>query len=398
MREPLRGVGLVAGRELRHHLRTRTFRITTLILVLGALAAVLVPSFVGGGDGREELRIAVPPAAEGAGEAIREGGRAQGLEVQVRVLAAGPAREALGAGEVDLALADEGGALRLLGKETPGAEDLALVRGALQRARVERALREAGAGPAEVAAALAPVEVTAAATEGGGPGDEETFVAVTTAIALVLALVFAGLLVANGVAEEKTTRASEVLMAALSPSQLLAGKVLGIGALALAQLTSIVMPAAAALVVVGTVDLPDSVPSALWSGLLWFLLGYALYAVAFGALGALVSRQQEVATAVAPLSYLLWGGYFIAAFGVGAVEETWFRVASLVPLLSPMLMPMRITLGAVGPAEVAVAVVLTAATALALMALGARVYRTGLVAGGPRLGLRAALSRAAGRD
>ncbi|MEQ9093062.1 MAG: ABC transporter permease, partial [Miltoncostaeaceae bacterium] len=384
MREPVRGVGLVAARELRHHVRTRTFRAATLILVLGALAAVLVPAWLGGGDDGRDLRIGVPPPAAGLPAALEASGGEQQRGVSARVLAPGPAREALEDGDLDLALLDEGDRLALVGEAVPEPADLALVRSALQRAQVEQALRDAGADPSEVAGALAPVAVVPVALDGGGPGDDETFVAVLTSIALVLALVFAGMLVANGVAEEKTTRTSEVLMAALSPSQLLAGKVLGIGALALGQLATITAPAGAALLIAGTVDLPEAVPSALWSALLWFLLGYALYAVAFGALGALVSRQQEVATAVAPLSYLLWGGYFIAVFGVGAVDDPWFRVASLVPFLSPLLMPIRITLGTVGALEVAVAVALTAATAAALVAVGARVYRTGLVAGGPR--------------
>lgn len=398
MGETLRGVGLVAGRELRHHLGTRTFRVVTLVLVLGALAAVLIPSFVTGGDGEDTLRIGVGPTTQAAAPALEGAGEAQGRDVQVRVLEAGAARAAVADGDLDLALVDEAGGLRLLGERVPEPAEVALVQRALQEERVAQALRDAGAAPAAVAAALAPVALTPVALDGAGPGDQESFIAVLTAIALVLALVFAGMLVANGVAEEKTTRTSEVLMAAVHPSQLLAGKVAGIGALALAQLVAVVVPAAAALLVVGSVELPDAVPSALWAGVVWFVLGYLLYAVAFGALGALVSRQQEVATAVAPLSYLLWGGYFIAAFGVTSVEADWFRIASLIPFFSPLLMPMRITLETVGPVEVALAVALTIATAVALMAVGARVYRAGLVAGGPRLGLRAAVARGRGRD
>lgn len=389
-----RPVALVAGRELRQRVRSRTFRMTTAVLVVAALAAVVLPAVLGGGD-EGPVRVSLAPAAADL-RAPLEGGTGERDEV-VDVADPASVRAAAGDGDVDAGVLATEPAVTVVARDDLRPEVRALLLRAAAEARLRGALSDAGADPGVADAALAPPRPEVAFAGDAVPQDA-TAAALLTAVALVLVLVFSGSLVAAGVAEEKATRISEILLAAVRPGELLAGKVVGVGLLALAQLAAVLVPAAAAVLAIGTVDLPDAAPSAVGAGLLWFAIGYVTYSVAFGALGALEARQQEVTMATAPVSYLMWGSYFIVVFGIEQIDAGWFRVLSLLPLLSPMLMPARIVTGSVGAAEVALALVIAVATAAALVWIGGRVYRAGLTASGPQVSVVAALRRAVGRS
>lgn len=397
-----RPVWLVAQREIRERTRSRVFRITTLVLLIGALAAVVIPSIVGGDDGPETVRVGVATSLEDLPAAFVRAGEESGSPVRITRMSAGVAERRVRDDLVDIAVVgpDAAGVARVVVREDLGAERRALVAAAIADARVRAALTAAGVAGPQIEAALAPTRLDVTATDPDEVSDDEGWIGVVTAVALVLALVFAGTVVASGVAEEKTTRISEVLLAAMSAGRLLLGKIIGVGVLILSQLLVVVVTATVAASLIGGVDIPSAAPVAVGAALLWFILGYGLYSAAFGALGALVARQQEVGMAIAPLSYLLWGGYFVVIFGINDVDALWFRVLSFVPLLSPMLMPTRMVTDTVTPVEVTVAVVLTVAFAAGLIWLGARVYRAGLTATGTRMHLGPALARAvrAGSD
>ena len=100
---------------------------------------------------------------------------------------------------------------------------------------------------------------------------------------------------APSVTEEKSSRVVELLLTTLSPRRLLAGKVLGIGLLGLAQLLLAGGAALAAGQLAGGAGLPSAAPEAVALVLLWFVLGYVFYSVAYAAVGALVSRQEDLA-------------------------------------------------------------------------------------------------------
>jgi ABC-2 type transport system permease protein len=243
-----------------------------------------------------------------------------------------------------------------------------------------------------VAEVVAPPDLDVRA-EGARAGVSGGDLAVGFIVALVLymALLFSGILVATGVAEEKATRVSEVLLASLRPAELLLGKVVGIGIVSMAQLAAVAAPALVAALALDAVDVPDATAGTILWGLVWFLAGYALYGAAYGALGALVGRQQEVGQATAPLALLLVVGYLGSTFAAGDLEAWWVRPLSLLPPFAPMMMPMRVAGDAASTSEVLGALALTLAAAAALIVLGARVYRVGITRSGPRIRLGEAL-------
>jgi ABC-2 type transport system permease protein len=208
--------------------------------------------------------------------------------------------------------------------------------------------------------------------------------------------------VANGVAEEKGSRIMEILINATTPFQLLAGKVLGIGAAGLTQLALLVA------IGIGAVELQTPIQHALFGNttgsgltinitgvsitlllcvLLYFILGYLLYSTLYAALGALVKRQDEVQNAVLPLSMLFMAGYFVSFLGTAASGTTWFKVISLIPFFTPTTMLTRVGSGTVADWEIALSVVLMVIFILLCTAISARIYRVAVLMYGQKPGL-----------
>src|SRR5699024_9660243 len=126
--------------------------------------------------------------------------------------------------------------------------------------------------------------------------------------------------------------------------------------------------------------------------LLWFLLGYAIFALLFGGFAALVSRQEEIGAVTTPLTFLLFVPYYASMFLIpDTPDSTLVRVLSQVPIFSPFMMPMRTAFGAVEGWEVALAVVIAVVTIPLLVLIGAKVYKRGVLHTGGRMKLTEAL-------
>lgn len=217
--------------------------------------------------------------------------------------------------------------------------------------------------------------------------------------------------VANGVAEEKGSRIMEILINATTPFQLLAGKVLGIGAAGLTQLICLVACGIAALELqtplqhallgnnansIFTINIAAVSITLLLSVLLYFILGFLLYSTLFAAMGALVKRQDEVQNAVAPLTTLFTVGYFICFIGGSTPDATWFKIISFIPFFTPTTMLIRIGSGTVAAWEIALSVGLMLVTILICAFISARIYRVAVLMYGqkPSLGQLVKIVRA----
>jgi len=204
-----------------------------------------------------------------------------------------------------------------------------------------------------------------------------------------------GFLVASGVVQEKASRVVEVILAAVRPTHLLAGKVIGLGLLGLAQLLLTVLIGLAAAVAVGAVDLDGDLVAAALLSLAWFLLGYAFYACAFACAGALVPRHDELQAAVTPLTTIILVSFFLSFAAVDDPGGTLARVTSFIPFAAPLTMPPRIALGEAPAGEIVAALVITAAAAAALVPIAARIYSGAVLRTGSAMKLREAWRAAA---
>ena len=223
-------------------------------------------------------------------------------------------------------------------------------------------------------------------------------------ILIFMMVIMYGTWIAMSVVEEKSSRVMEVVLNAATPFQLLAGKVLGVGAVAFSQYAAIVVTGGVALMLQDEIASTvlgagggASLPEGLSIGMLlafaaYGALGFLLYACLFAAAGSLVSRQEDVNTAVMPLTLLSGAGYLIAVYastGLLDIRSGWVVALSHVPFLSPFMMLSRMSDGGVQPWEIVVSIVLLGAMIVAALWIAARIYRAGVLLYGQRPGVRA---------
>lgn len=220
-------------------------------------------------------------------------------------------------------------------------------------------------------------------------------------ILIYMAVTLYGMSVAMGVAEEKGSRVMEILVNAATPFQLLAGKIVGIGAAGLTQMVCIVLVGIGAILLqtplqVALLGASNTGFLAIFTGLsiqflllllLYFILGFLLYSTLFAALGALVKRQDEVRSAVQIPIILLVGGYVVSIIGITAPDATWMKVISYFPFWTPMIVLTRIGVGTVAWWEIVLTAGLMIVTIAVCAFISARIYRLGVLMYGQRPGL-----------
>ncbi|HEX6131013.1 MAG TPA: ABC transporter permease [Actinomycetota bacterium] len=384
VRETDRGAwALVARRDFWVRLRDRGFVISSAI-TLAVLVAVIVLRAVGDGD-RPTFDLAVVEGG-GAAAAVDEAAPSVGVEVRVRRYDGMDAAErALREGEVDAVLS---------GDTLTGLRDVAVplqqaVQAAAIGARIDGTLDRYGVPPdeREALADRAPVSVVALAP--GDPNRQRNGGIAFVAVILLYGQLFGyGVWVATGVIEEKSSRVVEILLSTVSPWQLMAGKIVGIGALGLAQLTAIAAIAVTLAVGLGVVEIPGDAIGAALLALGWFVLGFAFYAGLFAVAGALVSRMEELQNAMVPLNLVILGSFFVSLEALQDPDATLARIASILPTSSAFAMPVRIVLGSATTVEVLLAVVVVVAAAIATIPLAGRLYSGAVLRTGQRVKLR----------
>jgi ABC-2 type transport system permease protein len=219
---------------------------------------------------------------------------------------------------------------------------------------------------------------------------QQLAIGIITSVLIYVALLLNGQGVAQGVVEEKTSRVVEILLATVRPWQLMIGKVAGLGTVGLLQVAVIALAGVGAGVATGSLHLhaTAAVGSIVWL-VVWFLLGYAAYSLAFAAVASLVSRQEEVASAVTPVLMLLVIGYVIGVSILPSNPGSHFAaVLSMIPIFAPTLMPVRLALGVVPAWQAAVSLAGIIAVIPLLLWLSARIYRNAVLRTGARVRLR----------
>ena len=387
-----RVVGLVAQREITETLRTRTFRVATVILALGAIAAVVVPHHLGSPKASYRFGLvgSAPPGLEGA---LAAQSPLIGARVQTRVLPdEAAARAALRAKSIDAALVD---ADRVVVRRAD--QKLALLLNqAVSGERLRRRLDTAGVPAGEAADLVQPRPLPVVELDPLSSAHKANrSLAFAGVLLIYVALLTYGSMVSQGIAEEKSTRVSEVLLGALRPYQMLAGKIAGIGAVGVLQLLAVGLPAAAVALGQGSLHLPRGTPLTFAAVLMWYVLGYALYSCAYAAAGATASRPQEAAAATTPITFVLVASYGVAFASLVNPDSAASRVFSFIPPLAPMAMLPRAAEGHVAAWEVPVSVILVLVFTYGLVRLAGRIYSGAIVRTGPRVKLRDAWRSAA---
>lgn len=373
-----RAVWEVARREIVERSRSRVLQVSLAVLLIvsagGAVAAARLS------DRTPTDSIAVVGARSIALEpAIRLQAQAAGRHVRLHALRTRPAAEqAVRKGFVAVALLDGS---RLLVKTSRTGAPVRVVQDAVAAQRVLDRLQASGLTRAQALSALTPATLPFDVLEPNvrNTRDNQSLVFVSV-LALYSLLLFFGQTVAQGVTEEKSSRVVELLLTTVSPRRLLGGKVLGIGVVGLCL---VLIPGAAALAagnLAGGAGLPSAAPKTIALMVLWFMLGYFFYSVAFAAVGALVSRQEDLGIALVPFIVLLAGGFMLTAVVANTNPDgTLAQIAAFVPPFSPMVVPARMVLGNMSAIAFAGAVVLDLLGTAGLILLAAHIYERAIL-------------------
>lgn len=389
---PVEAVRLVASREVNIRLRSRAFILTTAITLLLVIGFAILMKLVSGGS---DATVGITAGDESLRAGLRASSSAVGESLDITTVADEAAgRAKVADGEFDAMLLADGTRLRVIvEKDLDGGLEEAFNVLAGQLA-FNQEISRLGGDPAQVGAAVAQARVEVHSLEPPFPYQPQQLVlGLLAGILIYIALLANGGSVAQGVVEEKSSRVVELLLATIRPWQLMAGKVLGIGLVGLIQVVIIGVGGVTAALAIGSLTISASAAfgTVLWL-VVWFLLGFLLYSLAFAALAATVSRQEEVNGVLTPAMMVVVFGYVL---GISILpsdpDNRLCEVLSLVPLFSPTLMPMRLAMGGVPAWQAALAVLLALATIPALVWLSGRIYRNAVVRTGARVKLADAL-------
>jgi ABC-2 type transport system permease protein len=374
---------IVARRDLWVRVRDRGFVISTAITLTVLTIMIVLRSISGSGGASYTLGVVGDPAV--AQQAVAVGEQA-GVKVEVRTFAdPSTAEQALRGGQVSAVLEEE----QLIGLHGVPGQLEQVVQGSAIAHRIQDALDRYGAPP-DVQASLndqAPLSVVA--LEPADPHRETNGGIALIGVILLYGQLFGyGVWVATGVIEEKSSRVVEILLSAIRPRQLMAGKIVGIGLLGLGQLTVIAVYAITLGTATGALPIPGS---AAWTALLdigWFILGFSFYATLFAVAGSLVSRMEELQNAMTPINLTVLVSFFISVGALQAPDSTLAVIASILPTSSALAMPVRITLGAAEPWQIALSLILVVGSTALLVPLAARLYSGAVLRTGARVRLR----------
>lgn len=217
-------------------------------------------------------------------------------------------------------------------------------------------------------------------------------------LALYMVIMLYGQMVASHVATEKSSRAMELLITSVSPVSMMFGKVLASCLAGFVQLTVIFGSALLFYqlnqdtwngnsMITSLFDMP---PSLLVYMLVFFVLGFLLYAFLYGAIGSTATKLEDINTSVMPLTLLFVVAFCVVMFGLasGTVDNLAMLVCSFIPFTSPIAMFTRIAMSSVPPYQIALSIGLLAITVVGIGVLSAKIYRVGVLLYGtpPKLG------------
>jgi ABC-2 type transport system permease protein len=386
-------VWLTSRREILDRVRRRSFAVLTGLLCVVIVAAGVLASVLRDDD-RTSYDVGVVAEASTLDRlepALVSIGDSLDVDVAVdRLDDAAAARQALDDGDVDVVI--DVGERTTLWKTDVGDELSGIVGNAWAVTSAAQAASDAGLSDGEVAAILSPEPLRDDVLE---PDDDDllgTLIGMGSAVLLFISITTFGNYVLTGVVEEKSTGVIEILLSHVRAHQLMAGKVFGIGTVALIQFAAAVVASMVALAISG-VDVPNDIWVGLPVAVAWFIGGFLLYSTLFALAGSFVSRVEDAQSAAAPISTSFTVGYilvFIFGYDPTGVPAT---VLSMIPPFAPLLMPLRMITGAAPVWQVVVAAVLLVLSIAGMIRLAGSVYSRTLLHRGSRITWREAFRR-----
>lgn len=271
----------------------------------------------------------------------------------------------------------------------------------LQQIKVLLATELAGIDAATLQEIQAPLAFEKIALDETAKTEDEIFAAqgivYVMLFVLYMAVIIYGQMIATDVATEKSSRVMEILISSAPPVTHMFAKIIGIALLGLTQIL-VLFFYTVQLLRLKTDDFTKtfiadfgftSVDATIYLyALVFFILGYLLYATIAAMLGSLVSRVEDVQQLIMPMIFLIMIAFFIAMFGLGAPDAKFITITSYIPFFTPMIMFLRIGMLEIPTWEIALSIAILITTIILFSLIGARIYRGGVLMYGPSRSLK----------
>ncbi|AIQ72265.1 ABC transporter permease [Paenibacillus odorifer] len=408
-------MGTIIGFTFKNKVRTKSFMITTLILVLllsiGMNLPYIIDQFKGDSAKSEVTQIAVI-AEEGnqVAELLKAYTAPEGMP-QAKI--------------VQYASADDAELKKALDEETvegyvtfaePTGEGLPPVtyhsndgelngdvqvylQNALQQANTQFIVGDKLTSE-QIAAMSTPVQITTQQLNAGGGSEssQEDTPAINYIIVYAMLMLFfmsimmTGNMIAAEITSEKSSRIMEILITSASPLAQMFGKVIGVFLVGILQIwifvaaivVNLTLPHNATVLADFDLDLGQLNINLLLYGFVLYVLGYFLYALMYAAVGSIVSRTEDLGQAVMPIMMLGFVAFYVPLFSISNADTLVVKIASYVPFTSPLTMLLRIGVGEVAIWQVIVSLLILLVTTFIFGWLAAKIYRTGVLMYGKR--------------
>ena len=399
--------GKILKFELTYYMKNKIFIGTTLLLVLVIAAVMCWPMYSGLFQKDEttdpaDLPVMLVASQPGEDAALIENAFRQafpGYVVRVSDAEDEELREAVISGEAGCAfvLESDDAFTYYVNNLSMYDTNAATAQSAMQRLYQTRALLASGMSPQD-ASAVMDVSIRATVTSLGKNQADNFFYTYVMIFALYMVIMLYGQMVATNVATEKSSRAMEVLITSARPTSMMFGKVL---ASCLAGFIQIAAVFGSALVLYHInrdywagnplVQSLFNIPPELFAYMLiFFVLGFLIYAFLFGALGSTATKLEDINTSTMPLILLFVAAFIVSMMGMssGNVDSTLMKVCSFVPFTSPMAMFTRIAMSTVPMHEILLSIAILVLSSAGIGVLAAKIYRVGVLLYGttPKLG------------
>ncbi|PJY99849.1 hypothetical protein CPT06_12910 [Bacillus vallismortis] len=264
---------------------------------------------------------------------------------------------------------------------------------ALTQTKTAVGTAELGVSQETISNLYAPVAVGQEVLKEGAKSEEELGQTVGLVYIMLFVIYFSVIMyasmIAMEVATEKSSRVMEILISSMPPIQQMFAKLLGIGLVGITQLAVIIAVGSLSLKlnktgetassVGGFLNLTDVSATTVVYAVIFFLLGYFLYATLAAFLGSVVSRIEDVQQTITPMTLLVVAGFMIAMFGLSTPDAGFITVTSFIPFFTPMIMFLRVGMLDIPFWQAATGIGITLLTIVILAVIGARIYKGGVL-------------------
>ena len=408
MHNTLRHIALITRREYLHRIRTKAFIITTLLTPALMSGFMFLPAFFMTQHVAQEKTIVIVSDDLGAAQSYAsylarkpEGQKDTGTQYTVTIdsTPTGAERQKLNE-KVNLKEIDgylwltrdalKTGKVQYWARSTSDLAEDEHMQDALTTLAIKQRLAASGANNVDVDALMRRVDLQARQVGRTGVNPEEAYVTTFLAVLILyMTIIIHGVAVMRSVLEEKSSRVMEVLLSAVTPKELMAGKIIGVGAVGLTQIAIwavlsvgyALLGAARAGVGAGNLHLTAAMGGFF---VLFYLLGFLLYSSLSAALGAMVNSEEEAQQ----LQFFVVMPIIVALMLMGVImrapSSTISVVLSMVPFFAPILMYLRVVLEQPPAWQLILCTVIMIATIYLVLSLCARIYRVGILMYGKR--------------